>query len=173
MKTFLEQPTAAFYHITTLERWESIKRDGKLKSDFRGEIHVSLSGEFPILMDIAINELPEYHETENLVLIRLPQAKNHFTSKEIIENYQANDEEFGEWTKPFQKIIKRAEIPFQNIELMMIIKDMGKEEDCSRIFLNKIFGSIITEAKNEYEQSSIFQFVKQLKHEKLASDRDT
>lgn len=120
MQTFLDQPEATFYHVTTIENWEQIKLNG-LNSK-KGEIFVSRVGELPVLLAIAFEQLPEIYTSEKIVFLKFPQAKINILQTEIISDNQAN-----EWTQPFQNIICRKHIPIENIELMMIIK-LGQEQ---------------------------------------------
>lgn len=114
MQTFLNQPEACFYHVTTLERWATIQSSNQFFSRY-GRIFVSRLGEFPILAAIAIEQLPEIYESSGIVFLKLPQAKNNFKSDEIRRDDQAT----VEWTQPFQNIITRQSIPLSSIELMM------------------------------------------------------
>src|SRR5690606_38137020 len=114
MQTFLNQPEATFYHITSIENWEKIKNSGIISN----LVFVSRVGELPVLLSIAFELLPEIYEASALVFLKLPQAKNNFLPNEIRPDLQAG----VEWTQQFQNVILRDYIPTENIELMMILK---------------------------------------------------
>lgn len=116
MNTFLNQPEATFYHVTTLENLGRLKEDGWNSS--KKKIFVSRIGEFPILLSIAFEQLPEIYESEGIVFLKLPQSKNNFLKENIIADNQAG----VEWTKDFQTIILNPIIPPVNFELMSVIK---------------------------------------------------
>lgn len=122
MQTFLNQPEACFYHVTTLERWNSIQANNQIFSR-DGRIFVSRVGEFPVLAAIAIEQLPEIYESLGIVFLKLPQARNNFRWEEIQQDYQAK----VEWTQPFQNIITRQSIPLSSIELMMTFRFLNEE----------------------------------------------
>ena len=115
MQTFLDQPEATFYHVTTIENWEKIKDEGLKQNS--GKLFVSRIGELPVLLAIAFEQLEDIYNTGEIVFLKLPQIKNNFIVTEIKPDNQAN-----EWTSPFQNIILRDHIPIENIELMMTIK---------------------------------------------------
>lgn len=144
MQAFLNQPEATFYHVTTNERWNSIIVNGLCTN----RVFVSRVGEFPILLSIALLQLPDIYETEAIVFLKLPQEKNHFQVSEIIPDNQAE----VEWTRPFQNIILRTYIPIENIELMMKIElgpDPGRREFLLN-FLTKIEGNAETNYESHY-----------------------
>ena len=140
MQTFLNQKEATFYHVTTIENWKKIRITG-LNSK---RIFVSRIGEFPVLLSIALEQLPEIYETGEIVFLKLPQEKNQFLPEEIKPDLQA----CVEWTQPFQNIILRDYIPIENIELMMIIK-LGEEPN--RTFILNYLTNIANSGKNNYE----------------------
>jgi hypothetical protein len=83
MERLLSQIGTTFYHITSPNSWESIKKNG-LNSK-QGKIFVSNTGDFPILLAIATEQLLTLDYKENgIVLLKLPQAKNNFIPSEII-----------------------------------------------------------------------------------------
>ena len=135
MQTFLDQPEAAFYHITTIENWELIRQKGLISN--AGKIFVSRVGELPILLAIAFEQLPEIYttNTEEVAFLKLPQSKNNFTIKEILPDTQAG----VEWTQRFQNIILRRNIPFDNIELMMKLRlGQGQQREFNIGYLTQI-----------------------------------
>lgn len=115
MRNYLIQENACFYHITTGQNWQRIQTEG-LRSQ-TGRIFVSISGEFPVLISIAMEQLPEIRDDSvtNLIFLRLPHSLNNFQVTEIIRDPQAPIE----WSNPLQFIIHRDFIPITNIELMM------------------------------------------------------
>lgn len=141
MQTFLNQPEATFYHVTTIENWTTIQVNG-LNSN-SGRIFVSRIGELPVLMAIALEQLPEVYTTEEIVFIKIPQAKNNFSATEIRPDNQAG----VEWTQPFQSIILRKHIPAENLELMMRIK-LGEEPQ--KTFLLTYFTEIANSGAVSY-----------------------
>jgi hypothetical protein len=88
MQTFLNIPGACFYHVTTLERWATIQSNNELRSR-EGKIFVSRVGEFPVLIAIAIEQLPDVYNTSGIVFLKLPQNKNSFRYEEIRPDNQA------------------------------------------------------------------------------------
>lgn len=134
MRTFLEQPEATFYHVTTIENWLEIKNSGFNSKS--GNIFVSRVGELPVLIAIAIEQLPEIYTTDEIVFIKLPQSKNNFTIDEIIADHQAT----VEWTQPFQNIINRNHIPIENIEFMMSLR-LEPNRDFIFTYLTRIANS--------------------------------
>ncbi|QCE39913.1 hypothetical protein [Psychroserpens sp. NJDZ02] len=156
MNTFLNQEEATFYHITTIENWEGIKINGFHSTE--GKIFVSRVGELPILLAIALEQLPEIYDTETIVFLKFPQKLNNFTSKEIIQDKQAG----VEWTQPFQNIILRKNIPIENIEIMNMI-DIGNNDEIrtSRMtWLTQIANS----GQNNYKNHCILQRAKEIKY---------
>lgn len=156
MNTFLNQPEATFYHITTIENWKKIEVNGI--NSKQSKIFVSRVGELPVLLSIALEQLPEIYETEIIVFLKLPQTLNNFTDNEIIKDEQAG----VEWTQPFQNIILRNNIPIENIELMNMI-NLGNNEDLrtSRItWLTQIAHS----GQNRYQDHFIMQRANELQY---------
>lgn len=114
MRKFLANPDSAFYHITPIVNWESIKQNGLYSSEQR--IFVSCVSDFSVLFAIALEQLPEIYSSDGFVILRLPQSSNDFQSNEIRPDTQA----LVEWTKPFQQIILRNHIPSVNLEIFMM-----------------------------------------------------
>jgi hypothetical protein len=155
MQTFLDQPEATFYHITTIENWATIQANG-LNSN-TGRLFVSRVGELPVLLAIALEQLPEIYTTEEIVFLKLPQSKNNFTIAEIRPDNQAG----VEWTKPFQNIILRRHIPIENIELMMKLNlNLGREEQ--RTFLMTYLTQIANAGRINYLNQNITQRANQI-----------
>lgn len=146
MQTFLDQPEATFYHVTTIENWATIQLNG-LNSN-SGSIFVSRIGELPVLLAIALEQLPEIYTTEEIVFIKIPQSKNNFTAAEIRPDNQAG----VEWTQRFQNIILRKHIPIENIELMMKF-NLGQEPQ--RTFLMTYLTQIANSGQVNYQNHSI------------------
>ncbi|MCW3117512.1 MAG: hypothetical protein JWM28_1594, partial [Chitinophagaceae bacterium] len=155
MNTFLNQPDATFYHITTWENWQSIQSQGLFSRT--NKIFVSRIGEFPALAAIIVEQLPEMIETPYIVILKLPQEKNNFQDEEIFQDNQAGNE----ITKPFQNIIRRRKIPFANIEFMMRIKNHEFIID----ELNRIAGQFNV----NYPNHSIYKHAQSLKINELPS----
>lgn len=153
MQTFLNQPEATFYHVTTIENWATIKTVG-LDSN-NGQFFVSRVGELPILLAIAFEQLPEIYTTEEIVFLKLPQAKNNFKFSEIRRDNQA----VIEWTQPFQNIILREHISKVNIELMMKIR-LGREPQ--RTFSITCLTQIANAGRENYQNQSITERSDQL-----------
>jgi hypothetical protein len=130
MRNFLNQEEATFYHITPIENWERIKNEGLILND--GRIFVSRVGELPVLLAIALEQLPNVYHSEGIAILKLPQAKNNFKANEIIRDNQAN-----EWTQTFQNIIRRNYIPIENIELMMELR-FGNEGTFKDMFITHL-----------------------------------
>lgn len=146
MNTFLFQPEATFYHVTTIEKWENIQKSG-FHSEQR-KIFVSRVGELPVLLAIALEQLPEIYDTKTIVFLKFPQNRNNFAVNEITKDNQAG----LEWTQPFQNIILRQYIPIENIELMnTIFLGNNEYEKISQIsWLTTIANSGIENYKNHY-----------------------
>jgi hypothetical protein len=155
MQTFLDQPEATFYHITTIENWATIQVNG-LNSN-SGRMFVSRVGELPVLLAIALEQLPEIYTTEEIVFIKLPQSKNNFTVAEIRPDNQAG----VEWTQPFQNIILRKHIPIENIELMLNLH-LGQEPQ--RTFLMTYMTRIANGGKANYQTHSITELALNLNY---------
>lgn len=134
MNTFLNQPEATFYHITTLEKWNTLKENGWDPS--KKKIFVSRVGEIPILLSIALEQLPEIYESKGIVFLKLPQSKNNFVEANIKPDNQAR----VEWTKGFQNVILNPTIPPENFEIMCTIKfhENEFEREKQMTFLNSI-----------------------------------
>lgn len=163
METFLNQPEATFYHITTLERWNTIQEQG-----FRcnGRIFVSRTAELPVILAIAIEQLLGIDEVAEIAVIKFPQARNNFTVEEIIPDDQAQ----VEWTQPFQNIILREFIPIDNIELMMTIR-LGA--DMFRTLLMTEFARISNQGAENYPNHFLTQRAAQLVyHENNDADEE-
>lgn len=155
MNTFLNQPEATFYHITTIERWNEINQNGINVPS--GRIFVSRVGELPVLLAIAFEQLPEIYETESIAVIKMPQARNNFQANEIIRDNQAG----VEWTQPFQNIILRKIIPRENLELMTIIR-LGQEPQ--RTFTMTYLTQIANDGQANYQEHFITQRANQLNY---------
>lgn len=155
MQTFLNQPEATFYHVTTIENWATIQVNG-LNSN-SGKIFVSRVGELPVLLAIALEQLPEIYTTEEIVFIKLPQSKNNFTVAEIRPDNQAG----VEWTQRFQNIILRKHIPIENIELMMKLY-LGQEHQ--RTFLMSYLTRVANSGQVNYQNHSIYEQALQLNY---------
>jgi hypothetical protein len=155
MRTFLQQPTATFYHITTIENWKKIQSSG-FRSE-SGRIFVSRVGELPVLLAIALEQLPELKDTEAIAILKFPQSRNNFLPPEITIDPQAG----VEWTQPFHNIILRNYIPAEHIELMMILK-LG--EGVQRDFLMAYFASIANGGEVNYPGHSITLQANQLQY---------
>lgn len=153
MEKFLNHPEATFYHITTIEKWDKIKQSG-LKSR-QGKIFVSRVGEFPILISIAIQQIPEIYTTNGIVVIKIPQAKNKFLPNEISPDNQA----LVEWTRPFQSIILKDILSADKIELMMI---MPFKNETLREFILNYFTQIAESAQYNYAFHSIMEQAKNI-----------
>jgi hypothetical protein len=156
MKTFLIQPEATFYHVTTIEKWEKIKVEG-FKSKGK-KILVSRVGELPILLAIATEQLKEIYDTSAIVILKFPQIKNNFVEIEISEDYHAD--ESIEWTKSFHNIIHRQFIPIEGIELMMTLSTNNN----SFPSLITCFTQIACSSRENYMEHSIYERAKQLKY---------
>lgn len=115
MKDFLQQPGAAFYHITDSRKLESIRKYGLIAS--QGGIYVSRVDDHPILATIICHQLRGNDDVEEYVVLKLPQHKNNFESSEI-----KRDDVYDGWSSHFQNKILRTSIPFENIEIMKRIK---------------------------------------------------
>lgn len=153
MQTFLNQPEATFYHVTSIENWATIKVNGlNLNS---GRLFVSRIGELPVLLAIALEQLPEIYTTEEIVFIKLPQFKNNFTVAEIRPDNQAG----VEWTQPFQNIVLRTHIPIENIELMMRLH-LGQEPN--RTLLMTYLTRIANSGQVNYQNHTITERANQL-----------
>lgn len=154
MQTFLDQPEATFYHVTTIESWEQIKLNG-----LKGKIFVSRVGELPVLLAIAFEQLPEIYttNTEEIVFLKLPHQKNNFIVTEIRPDNQAG----VEWTQPFQNIILRQHIPIENIELMMKLK-LGQEPQ--RTFSITQLTQIANAGQQNYHNHSVTERANQLSY---------
>ncbi|MCU0437553.1 MAG: hypothetical protein MUC49_06520 [Raineya sp.] len=123
MQNFLNQPDATFYHITNGRSWKNIQTQG-LNGNPKNEIYVSRCGEFPILAGIIVSQLNTPKEAamgDDIVILKLPQAKNNFQTNQINEDNNAE----GLWTQPFQYVITCQNIPITNIELMMKFEFSG------------------------------------------------
>lgn len=155
MQTFLDQPEATFYHVTTIENWTTIQVNG-LNSN-AGKLFVSRVGELPVLLAIALEQLPEIYTTEEIVFIKLPQSKNNFTIAEVRPDNQAG----VEWTQRFQNIILRTHIPIENIELMMKLH-LGQEPQ--RTFLMTYLTRIANSGQVNYQNHSIAEQALQLNY---------
>ncbi len=155
MQTFLDQPEATFYHVPTIENWATIQVNG-LNSN-SGKLFVSRVGELPVLLAIALEQLPEIYTTEEIVFIKLPQSKNNFTVAEIKSDNQAG----VEWTQRFQNIILRTHIPIENIELMMKLH-LGQEPQ--RTFLMTYLTRIANSGQENYQNHSITERALQLNY---------
>jgi hypothetical protein len=155
MQTFLDQPEATFYHVTTIENWEQIQLYG-LNSKSR-RIFVSRVGDLPILLAIALEQLPEIYttNTEEIVFLKLTHQKNNFIVTEIRPDNQAG----VEWTQPFQNIILRQHIPIENIEFMMKLK-LGQEPQ--RTFAINQLTQIANAGQQNYVNHSITERAIQL-----------
>jgi len=153
MQSFLDQPEATFYHMTTIEKWLTIRQDGFNPKS--GRVFVSRVGELPVLLSIALEQLPEIYETEEVVFLKFPQKKNGFEPKEIIPDNQAA----VEWTQPFQNIILRKHIPPSGIELMMTIK-LGQEPN--RTFRLDLLRQIASSGYHCYKDHYITQRASEL-----------
>ncbi len=153
MQTFLDQPEATFYHITTIENWATIQAKGLYSNT--EQLFVSRVGELPILLAIALEQLPEIYTTEEIVFLKLPQSKNNFTVAEIRPDNQAG----VEWTQQFQNIILRRHIPIENIELMMKL-NLGQEPQ--RTVLMTYLTQIANSGQVNYQNHSITERAKQL-----------
>ncbi|HTB52930.1 MAG TPA: hypothetical protein VK718_09175 [Ferruginibacter sp.] len=132
MQKFLDNPEAAFYHITTNDKWDSIQSSGGLISS-TGRFFVSRVGELPVLLAIALEQLLVTDEVEEIVFLKLPNRKNDFKIDEIRQDTQAA----VEWTQPFHNVILRQYIPLKHIEFMMKIK-LGREEPQRTITISKL-----------------------------------
>jgi hypothetical protein len=158
MQTFLNQPEATFYHITTERNWEEIKQKG-LNND-EGKIFVSRVGELPVLLGIMMLQLPEiYDNDDNIAFLKIPQVLNQFTINDIVPDHQAH----GLWTQPYHNIICKKHIPPQNIELMMIFKFKDPEH---KSFLFTFFNNIETPSSQDYPNHVITKRSKNLKYAK-------
>ncbi len=146
MRTFLEQPEATFYHVTTIEKWVIIQANGLIPNN--GRLFVSRVGELPILLAIAFEQLPEIYSTEEIIFLKLPQSKNNFMIDELKPDNQAR----VEWTQPFQNIILRQHIAIQNIELMMRLQ-LGQEPQ--RTFTINYLTRIANAGRENYQNHSI------------------
>jgi hypothetical protein len=147
MNTFLSQPEATFYHITPLENWERIKNEGLTSNNNR--IFVSRVGELPVLLAIAIEQIPEIYESDGIAILKLPQSKNNFELNEIIMDTQAR----VEWTQPFQNIILKNHIPSENTELMMELR-FGNEGPFRGMLISQLI-SIANAGRVNYQNHSI------------------
>ena len=156
MKTFLIQPEATFYHVTTLEKWEKIKVEGFKSNNKR--IYVTRVAELPILLAIATDQLPEIYDTSAIVILKFPQIKNNFIESEISEDYHADENK--EWTKPFHNIIHRHFIPIEGIELMMTLATNNN----SFPSLITSFTQIACSSRENYMKHSIYERAKKLKY---------
>lgn len=145
MQTFFNQPEATFYHVTTIENWTTIQANG-----LNGPLFVSRVGELPVLLAIALEQLPEIYKTVEIIFLKLPQSQNNFTVDEIRPDNQA----CVEWTQPFQNIIIRRHIPIESIELMMKL-NLGQEPQ--RTFLMTYLTQIATAGQVNYRNQSITQ----------------
>ena len=134
MNTFLLQPEATFYHVTTIENWEKIQLYGL--HSIQRKIFVSRVGELPVLLAICLEQLPEIYTSEGIVFLKLPQKKNNFTPNDIIQDNQAP----LEWTQIFQNIILKQYIPIESIELINIIflGNSENERECRINYLAEI-----------------------------------
>ncbi len=146
MNTFLDQPEATFYHVTTIENWNSIKANGLILQT--GKLFVSRVGELPVLLSIAFEQISEIYTSEEIVFIKLPQSRNNFTIDELRPDNQSG----AEWTKPFQNIILRRYIPVENIELMMKLS-LGEEPQ--RTFMIDYLTRIANAGQMNYQNHSI------------------
>ena len=116
MENYLKRKDASFYHITSLDKWKSIKKDGKfISSD--GKIFVLRSCDERIISSLAIGQLSKTYTQKELIVLEFSQIKNNFQSFEIGIDTQSNEP-----TKPIQNIIYRNEIPRSNIELYKTIE---------------------------------------------------
>jgi hypothetical protein len=106
-------------------------------------------GELPVLLAIAFEQIPEIYESEGIVILKLPQAKNNFEFNEIIRDSQAQ----VEWTQPFQNVILRNQIPFENIELMMELR-FGNEVSTRHMLISQLT-SIAETGRVTYQNHSI------------------
>lgn len=113
MKNFLNAPGAAFYHITTSEKWESIKVNGFHAP--RGKIFVTRTEDFNVNISIYSTQLVGIEDLEkvNLSLLRFPQNSNDFQVSEVFLDMQANEP-----TMPLHNILLRNYISTESIELV-------------------------------------------------------
>lgn len=146
MQTFLDQIEATFYHITTNDKWICIQNTGIISNS--GQIFVSRTSELPVLLAIALEQLPEIYSSDEIVVLKLPQSKNNFTINEIIPDKQAAIE----WTQSFQNIILRAQIPVENIELMM---KLPLKDEHLRTFIISYFTQIASSGQINYQKHDI------------------
>lgn len=146
MQSFLDQPEATFYHVTTIEKWVSIQVNGLNPN--KGRLFVSRVGELPVLLAIALEQLPEIYTTKEIVFIKLPQSKNNFTINELRPDNQA----CVEWTQSFQNIILRKHVPIENIELMMKLH-LGQE--VQRHFMINYLTRIANAGQENFQNHSI------------------
>lgn len=147
METFLNQPETTFYHITYGENFDQINQKG-IQSD-SGQIFVSKVGEFPVLLSIALTQLPEIENSQSILVWKLPQQKNEFSLEEI------RPDQALEWTQPFHNIILRNHISPDNIEFMMNIPLGDREE--TRNFLKRHYDNIVFEVEPYYQNHYIMQ----------------
>jgi len=149
MRTFLNQPDATFYHVTTIEAWTGIIAERRFHSP-SGRIFVSRVGELPVLAAIALEQLPEINDTSEVVFLKFPQAKNNFLPEEIRPDNQA----LVEWSRPFQYIIRRQIIPVENIELMMTLRF---RDESHKTFLLTELSRISNQGCENYPSHSIMR----------------
>jgi len=154
MESFLSQPEATFYHITTGDRWATIQDNGLRPSD--GRLFVSRVGELPVLLAIALEQLPEIYSANEIVFLKLPQALNQFNASEITQDHQAR----VEWSQPFQNIIHRSHPPPSGIELMMTIP-----LDNGRAFLLQLLTRIANQGSAQYPAHAIMTRANELRYQ--------
>lgn len=155
MEIFLQQSEATFYHVTTIENWDSIQVHGLVQKN--KEIYVSRVGELPILLAIAFEQIPEIYDSEGFVVLKLPQTKNKFNTNELSPDTNAG----VEWTQPFQNCILRNYIPPENIELMMMIKF---PDNHLRSSIQTILTSIAASGNQNYPSHSIYNLSQQIQY---------
>lgn len=150
---------AAFFHVTTIENMEGIKKNG-LNRNEKGQIFVSSRGELSILLGIALLQLPEIYQSEGIVFLKMTQNEINITDEEIKKDRQTN-----EWTKNFQYIITRSNIPANQIKclgsLYLRNVDLVQAEggtfpqsayiDCFNIYMNKYIKNIHDYCCNFYK----------------------
>jgi len=120
MKNFLLEEGAAFYHVSPLQNLNSIQAQGLFGRG--GKIFVSNEPLECILAAIAEEQIPEIHQSQGYIVVKLPQESNQFTTEEIYRDNQTNNEK----AMVYQFVIMRSLIPPDRLSIVEVI-NFGEE----------------------------------------------